>query len=227
MEVKVEAPIIERLGLSGYLNYALGRVYLWNPVVAGFVEEAHHVEEAGRFLQSPFLIKLVKDPFLKASERNAEANLQRPWVCDGGDLFKSRQWIGGIRSRAECAVQRNAVHVIQEIECFEHRFQAYTLGRPNCPAYPRVHIKRQRRVVLQHTAQLEAAAEALPDGIRVSLRRMDRAVKNKAVPLIVVGAAIILPDVEIVDRRTEKEPADIVESLGVGIGHSIASTTHR
>src|SRR5436309_7335056 len=50
MEVKLEAPIIERLGLSGYLNYALGRVYLWNPVVAGFVEEAHHVEEAGRFL---------------------------------------------------------------------------------------------------------------------------------------------------------------------------------
>src|SRR5213594_1276900 len=50
MEVKLEAPLIERLGLSGYLNYALGRVYLWNPVVAGFVEEAHHVEEAGRFL---------------------------------------------------------------------------------------------------------------------------------------------------------------------------------
>src|SRR5881296_444688 len=50
MEVKVEAPLIERLGLSGYLNYALGRVYFWNPVVAGFVEEAHHVEDAGRFL---------------------------------------------------------------------------------------------------------------------------------------------------------------------------------
>jgi len=50
MEVKLEAPIIERLGISGYLNYALGRVYLWNPVVAGFVEEAHHVEDAGRFL---------------------------------------------------------------------------------------------------------------------------------------------------------------------------------
>ena len=43
MEVKVEAPIIERLGLSGHLNYALGRVYLWNPVVAGFVEEAQRV----------------------------------------------------------------------------------------------------------------------------------------------------------------------------------------
>ena len=50
MEVKMDVPIVERLGLSGYLNYALGRVYLWNPVVAGFVEEAHHVEEAGRFL---------------------------------------------------------------------------------------------------------------------------------------------------------------------------------
>jgi len=50
MEVKVEAPRIEPLGLSAHLNYALSRVYFWNPVTAGFVDETHHLLESGRFL---------------------------------------------------------------------------------------------------------------------------------------------------------------------------------
>ncbi|PYS47609.1 MAG: hypothetical protein DMG13_27475 [Acidobacteria bacterium] len=50
MEIKMEVPVVERLGLSAYLNYALSRVYFWNPVTAGFVDETHHLEEAGRFL---------------------------------------------------------------------------------------------------------------------------------------------------------------------------------
>ncbi|HLQ77343.1 MAG TPA: TonB-dependent receptor [Terriglobia bacterium] len=50
MEVKIEMPVIQRLGLSAYLNYALSRVYLWDPVTAGFVEELHHIEDSGRFL---------------------------------------------------------------------------------------------------------------------------------------------------------------------------------
>lgn len=50
MEVRTEVPLVERLGLSGYLNYALSRVYFWNPATAGFVDESHHLEEADRFL---------------------------------------------------------------------------------------------------------------------------------------------------------------------------------
>jgi len=50
MEVKVDVPGAQRLGINAYLNYALSRVYFWNPVTAGFVEETHHLEEAGRFL---------------------------------------------------------------------------------------------------------------------------------------------------------------------------------
>ncbi|MBI3940161.1 MAG: TonB-dependent receptor [Acidobacteria bacterium] len=50
LEVRVDLPRIERLGLSGYLNYALGRVYFFNPVTGGFIVEAHHVSEPGRFL---------------------------------------------------------------------------------------------------------------------------------------------------------------------------------
>src|SRR5207247_7833818 len=50
MEIKMEVPVVERLGLSAYLNYALSRVYFWNPVTAGFVDETHHLEESGRFL---------------------------------------------------------------------------------------------------------------------------------------------------------------------------------
>jgi outer membrane receptor protein involved in Fe transport len=50
MEVKAVAPTIANLGLSGYLNYALGRVWFYNPVVAGFTTEAAHLTEVSRFL---------------------------------------------------------------------------------------------------------------------------------------------------------------------------------
>lgn len=49
MEVKVEAPVLA-LGLSGYLNYALGRVWFHNPVTAGFITEAEHLSQKNRFL---------------------------------------------------------------------------------------------------------------------------------------------------------------------------------
>jgi outer membrane receptor protein involved in Fe transport len=49
-EIKAEAPLIGNLGLSGYLNYAFGRVWFYNPVVAGFTTEAAHLSETSRFL---------------------------------------------------------------------------------------------------------------------------------------------------------------------------------
>jgi outer membrane receptor protein involved in Fe transport len=49
MEAKVEMPIRE-LGVSGYLNYALGRVWFFNPITAGFTTEAEHISEVSRFL---------------------------------------------------------------------------------------------------------------------------------------------------------------------------------
>jgi len=50
MEIKADVPLIADLGLSAYLNYALGRVWFYNPVVAGFTTEADHFTETGRFL---------------------------------------------------------------------------------------------------------------------------------------------------------------------------------
>ena len=49
MEVKAEARKAS-LGLSGYVNYALGRVWFYNPIVAGFTTEADHLTETGRLL---------------------------------------------------------------------------------------------------------------------------------------------------------------------------------
>jgi hypothetical protein len=49
MEARAELPMLARHGVSGYLNYALGRVYFYNPVTGGFVTEAEHLEP-GRFL---------------------------------------------------------------------------------------------------------------------------------------------------------------------------------
>jgi outer membrane receptor protein involved in Fe transport len=50
MEVKVDVPRIGSTGLSGHLNYALGRVWFYNPITAGFTIEAAHLSEVGRFL---------------------------------------------------------------------------------------------------------------------------------------------------------------------------------
>jgi outer membrane receptor protein involved in Fe transport len=50
IEARLAAPLIRELGLSGYFNYALGRVYLSGPVTGGFITEVHHLEEAHRFL---------------------------------------------------------------------------------------------------------------------------------------------------------------------------------
>jgi outer membrane receptor protein involved in Fe transport len=50
MEVKVSAPRIAGRTLSGYLNYALGRVWFYNPILAGFTTEAGHLTETSRFL---------------------------------------------------------------------------------------------------------------------------------------------------------------------------------
>jgi hypothetical protein len=50
MEIKADAPRIGDLGLSAYLNYALGRVWFYNPIVAGFTTEAAHLTETERIL---------------------------------------------------------------------------------------------------------------------------------------------------------------------------------
>ena len=50
LETKAELPLLARFGVSGYLNYALGRVNFYNPVTGGFVTEAAHVTETSRFL---------------------------------------------------------------------------------------------------------------------------------------------------------------------------------
>jgi outer membrane receptor protein involved in Fe transport len=50
MELRADVPRIAALGLSAYLNYALGRVWFSNPITAGFTTEAAHLTETGRFL---------------------------------------------------------------------------------------------------------------------------------------------------------------------------------
>ncbi len=50
LETRLAAPLIKEVGLSGYVNYALGRVYLSGPVTGGFITEVHHLEENHRFL---------------------------------------------------------------------------------------------------------------------------------------------------------------------------------
>ena len=50
LEAKAELPLVARYGMTGYLNYALGRVNFYNPVTGGFVTEAEHIDATNRFL---------------------------------------------------------------------------------------------------------------------------------------------------------------------------------
>ncbi len=49
LELKADAPGLARFGVTGYVNYALGRVDFYNPVTGGFVTEAAHLSESNRF----------------------------------------------------------------------------------------------------------------------------------------------------------------------------------
>ena len=48
-ELRADVPTLP-FGLSGYVNYAVGRVWFYNPITAGFTIEAAHLSEANRFL---------------------------------------------------------------------------------------------------------------------------------------------------------------------------------
>ena len=50
LEIKADVPRIVAVGVSGYLNYAVGRVWFYNPIIAGFTTEADHLTETSRFL---------------------------------------------------------------------------------------------------------------------------------------------------------------------------------
>jgi outer membrane receptor protein involved in Fe transport len=50
VEAKADLPRLARYGVTGYLNYALGRVDFFNPVTGGFATEAEHLTAINRFL---------------------------------------------------------------------------------------------------------------------------------------------------------------------------------
>jgi hypothetical protein len=50
LESRLDVPVVEKLGLSAYLNYALGRVHFYGPVTGGFIAEPEHIADAARFL---------------------------------------------------------------------------------------------------------------------------------------------------------------------------------
>jgi TonB dependent receptor/Carboxypeptidase regulatory-like domain len=50
LEARGDVRGLTRYGIMGYVNYALGRVYFYNPVTGGFVTEAAHLNETNRFL---------------------------------------------------------------------------------------------------------------------------------------------------------------------------------
>ena len=50
LEVKAELHGLAPRGVTGYVNYAIGRVYFYNPVTGGFITDAAHLTDTSRFL---------------------------------------------------------------------------------------------------------------------------------------------------------------------------------
>jgi hypothetical protein len=50
LEAKLTTPGLAHRRVSGWLNYALGRIHYYNPVTGGFITEAEHVTSTARFL---------------------------------------------------------------------------------------------------------------------------------------------------------------------------------
>src|SRR5215813_3029769 len=55
---------------------------------------------------------------------------------------------------------------------------------------------------------------------------MDSGVEDGAMPLVIVGAPVVLPEVVGVDRRAEEELTHIVQRLRVGVGDAKAAPSH-
>jgi hypothetical protein len=50
LEARADIPGLARYGLTGYFNYALGRVHFYGPVTGGFITEAYHLDDRSPFL---------------------------------------------------------------------------------------------------------------------------------------------------------------------------------
>src|SRR5262249_14285852 len=74
LEAKAELLPLARLGVSGYVNYALGRVNFYNPVTGGFVAGGEHPPGTSRFLAP---MDQTHTPAAGATYRNMRTGL---WV---------------------------------------------------------------------------------------------------------------------------------------------------
>src|SRR5262249_26313649 len=67
--------------------------------------------------------------------------LQSPRVGNGSHLFECLKRICRISTTAEVAVQRDSVYMIEQIESFEHGFNAKPLIRLKCTAKSCIHVE--------------------------------------------------------------------------------------
>lgn len=87
-------------------------------------------------------------------------------------------------------------------------------------------VEWQRRIILKHRCKLESVADMLPRGISPAGRGVDRSVEHQPVALIVIGSAVVLPNIELVDRAAEKEFAYVVERFRIRVRDPIIAPAH-
>src|SRR5947209_18632363 len=112
----------------------------------------------------------------------------------------------GKRERpAETCAHREEVKAVSGVACDEGSIrQRWTGAGALNRIRARGDVERQRRIVLQDAAQLKSVGNVLPGRIGLTGWRVDRAIENQPVPLVVIGPSVVTPNIEIVDWRAEE-----------------------
>ena len=104
-------------GVTGYLNYALGRGHFQNPVTGGFVTEAAHITQTNRFL----------------------APMDQTHTLTGGSLTAMRPPGCGWRARSSSAAARQWVMAVPGTsthrETADHEDVQSSGGPPRVPGH--------------------------------------------------------------------------------------------
>src|SRR6185503_1041974 len=122
------------------------------------------------------------------------------------------QPLGQTESSAQAQIERVKVKPLAGIPAEAHR--TIVNIRIEVAIVSRHHIKRQRRTVAEDVTQLPAVEGAPEKRRRLAPRRGEGAAHGQEVTLVVIGRALVVPQVEIILRRKEEGVARIVGCSG-------------
>ena len=126
------------------------------------------------------------------SKGHPQSYLQGSWIGNGRHLLKRRDGIRGIRARSKVTVQSNAIHMIEEVKRFQHRFYFEAFTHTKCPAQSCIDIEvvETRSCITTNECSIDRGPRRGPlngVGSRRDIEWQGRVILNHRPELKVVG----------------------------------------